>query len=92
MRLSLLANANRLPVCKRAHRDGEPGKPDDAVDDDVGIVAQIGEIGDDFGERQGRSDLGSSAGVGHCDDLRPELVAWAMRMSIDEPTPRPTTS
>ena len=82
-----------LARLQRADRDRQPGEPDDAVDDDVGVVGQIGQVGDDFGERQRppatsarRRSSATATTFGR------NSLAWAMSTSIDEPTPRATTS
>ncbi len=70
----LVGQCQALAQLQRADRDGQPGEPDHPVDDDVGIVGQVSEVGDDFGERQRSRNLGTSTVVGDGDDLRPELV------------------
>ena len=70
----LVGQCQALAHLQGAHRDGEPRKADDTVDDDVGVIGEISEIADDFRERQGCGDFGSLALIRHRNDLRSELV------------------
>ena len=42
----LVGQRQSLAQLQRADRDGEPGEADDTVDHHVGVVGQIGEVGD----------------------------------------------
>ena len=70
----LVGQSQPFALLQGPHRHGETGETDDSIDDHVGVVYKIGQVGDHFGERQRVGDLGPAGRIGHCDDLRTELV------------------
>ena len=86
IRLSLLASARRLPARSVRDRDRQAGEADDGVDHDVGVVDQVGEVGDHLGERQRGGHLGPPRRIGDGDDLRAELAG--LRDQRRRPTSR----
>ena len=53
---------------------GRPAKPTTPLTTTSAVVDQVGQVGDDLGERQGVGHLGPARRIGHGHDLRPELA------------------
>ena len=89
----LVGQGQPLARPQRGDRDRQPGEADDGVDDDVGVLDEVGEVVDDRGERERGGDLGPPRRVADGDDRGPELARPARSAtSTDEPTPSATTS
>ena len=82
----LVGQGQPLARRQRGDRDRQPGEADDGVDDDVGVLDEVGEVVDDGGERQGGGDLGPPRRVADGDAARAELLG--LRDQRRRPTSR----
>jgi hypothetical protein len=72
---ALLVGQRQAPALpQRGDRDRQAGEPNDGVDDDVGLLDEVGEVVDDGGERQRGGNLGSTGRVIDGDGAGPELL------------------
>ena len=74
IRLSLLARASRLPADSVAIGHRQPGEADDGVDDDVGVVDEVGESSTTVADGQRGGDLVPPGRIADGDALRAELL------------------
>ena len=66
---------------QRSHRHGQPGEANNSVDNNVGGLDEIGEIVDNFGERQSSGDLSAPSRIGDGHNLRPKLECLTQERS-----------
>ncbi len=70
----LVRQRQPLALAQRGDRHRQTGEADDRVDDDVGVLDEVGEVVDDRRIGQGGGDLGPPGRIADRDDTRMQLL------------------